>query len=153
MKRVSYVLSLPVTAVVLAPDVVHARLFPWFHGELAERPPFDPGGYLVGVDEATGAYAGLIRIWRNPAGPRFGMIGAARQYRNTLLAAALLRQALEAAATWGSDMFTAEDQPGEHGDPSQDAAPRRGPHRPLLADDSSAEPSGQSRCRRMASRR
>lgn len=83
----------------------------WFRSEIAERPPFDPDGYLVGIDETTGEYAGLIRIWRNPSGPRFGLVGVARQYRNTLLAAALLRRGLESASTWGSATFTAETSP------------------------------------------
>lgn len=47
----------------------------WFHDELTESPPFDPSAYLVAVDDRTGDYVGLVRIWRNPTGPRFGLIG------------------------------------------------------------------------------
>ena len=68
-----------------------------FDDELADAPAFDPTGYLVGIDEANGEYAGLIRFWRNPTGPRLGLIGVARQYRTTLLAAALLRRGVEGA--------------------------------------------------------
>ncbi len=83
----------------------------WFRDELAEAPPFDPDGYLVAVDDTNGEYAGLVRIWRDPTGPRLGLIGVARQYRTTLLAAALLRRALEGAARWGSETFTTEASP------------------------------------------
>ena len=80
----------------------------WFREELLEAPPFDRNAYLVGVDVQTGRYAGLCRIWRNPSGPRFGLIGIARPYRRTTLAAALIRRSLEAAATWGHDSFVTE---------------------------------------------
>ncbi|MBT8217239.1 MAG: GNAT family N-acetyltransferase [Acidimicrobiia bacterium] len=79
----------------------------WFAEELAESPPFDPATYLVGVDP-TGSYAGLVRIWRNPAGPRFGLIGVAPPHRSTSLGAALIRQGLEAASGWGYDYFVTE---------------------------------------------
>jgi GNAT superfamily N-acetyltransferase len=80
----------------------------WFHVELTESPPFDSGAYLVGIEEASGRYAGLVRIWRNPPGPRFGFVGVARPYRRTFLAAALIRRALDAAAGWGHDTFVTE---------------------------------------------
>ncbi len=47
-------------------------------------------------------------MWRNPEGPRFGLIGVVRHYRNTVIAAALLKQVLTAAATWGHASFTTE---------------------------------------------
>ena len=37
-------------------------------------PFFDPATYLVAVDRASGEYAALVRIWRNRAGPRLGLI-------------------------------------------------------------------------------
>lgn len=83
----------------------------WFAGELAESPPFDPLAYLVGVDR-HGAYAGLVRIWRNPSGPRFGLIGVAPPHRKTSLAAALMRQALQAAHAWGFEHFVTETSLG-----------------------------------------
>jgi GNAT superfamily N-acetyltransferase len=83
----------------------------WFHDELAESPPFDPSAYLVAVDDRTGEYVGLVRIWRNPGGPRFGLIGTLPQYRTTTIAGALLRQALLAASEWGHETFTAETSP------------------------------------------
>lgn len=84
----------------------------WFHEELSDAPPFDPTAYLVAVDNTNGEYVGLIRIWRNPTGPRFGLIGVIRQYRNTPIGAALLRQALSAASHWGESTFTTETSPG-----------------------------------------
>jgi len=83
----------------------------WFHDELAESPPFDPSAYLVAVDNRTGDYAGLVRIWRNPTGPRFGFIGVVPQYRTTTIAGALLRRALLAASEWGYETFTTETSP------------------------------------------
>ncbi len=80
----------------------------WFDEELAERPPYDPTGYLVGIEQSSRAYAGLFRMWRNPSGPRLGLIGVRRPYRRTSLAAALLAEGLEAAAQWGHDTFVTE---------------------------------------------
>ena len=79
----------------------------WFREEFTESPPFDPTAYLVAIHECDD-YAGLVRIWRNPSGPRLGLIGVIPKYRNTTIAAALLAQALTAAATWGFDTFTTE---------------------------------------------
>ena len=83
----------------------------WFHDELAESPPFDPSAYLVAVNDRTGDHVGLVRIWRNPTGPRFGLIGVVPQYRTTTIAGALLRRALLAASQWGHETFTAETSP------------------------------------------
>jgi GNAT superfamily N-acetyltransferase len=83
----------------------------WFHDELTESPPFDPSAYLVAVDDRAGEYVGLVRIWRNPTGPRFGLIGVLPDFRSTTIAGALLRQALLAASEWGHETFTAETSP------------------------------------------
>lgn len=80
----------------------------WFHDELATSPPFDPTGYLVAIDDGNGEYAGLVRIWRNEGGPRLGLIGVIRQYRNTSIAATLLKRALTAASGWGYESFVTE---------------------------------------------
>lgn len=83
----------------------------WFHEELIEAPPFDGSAYLVAVDDRNGEYVGLVRVWRNANGPRLGLIGVVRQYRNSPVAPALLKQALTAAAEWGHDTFTTETSP------------------------------------------
>lgn len=83
----------------------------WFHEELVESPPFDRSAYLVAVDNRNGEYVGLVRIWRNSTGPRFGLIGVVPQYRNTTIVGALLQRALQAASEWGHDTFTAETSP------------------------------------------
>lgn len=79
-----------------------------FHEELSESPPFDPSAYLVAIDRGTGDYVGLVRIWRNPNSPRFGLVGVAPHYRHTTIAAALLNQALTAASRWGHETFLGE---------------------------------------------
>jgi len=53
---------------------------------------FDPETYLIAVDQASGQYAGLLRVWLNPAHPRLGCIGILPPYRRRGLAQALLRQ-------------------------------------------------------------
>lgn len=83
----------------------------WFREELAESPPFDPSAYLVAVDDRNGEYVGLVRIWRNPDGPRFGLVGVVARCRNTPIAAALMKEALTAASGWGHEFFTAETSP------------------------------------------
>lgn len=51
---------------------------------------FDPATYLVGVEEATGDYVGLARVWNNPSCPRLGLIAVLTPYRRRGLARALL---------------------------------------------------------------
>ena len=80
----------------------------WFGEELAESPPFDPAAYLVAVDERNGELVGLVRIWRNPEGPRFGLVGVVPRCRNTTIASALMKEALTAASGWGHEYFIAE---------------------------------------------
>ena len=79
-----------------------------FDREIADSPPFDPCAYLVAVHELSGEYAGLVRMWRNPDEPRFGLIGVLPHHRSAPVAAALLKQALAAASQWGSETFVAE---------------------------------------------
>lgn len=80
----------------------------WFEEELAERPPFDPAAYLVAIDVSSGDYAGLVRIWRNPTGPRLGLIGVLPRFRSAPIAAALLQRALAAASAWGHHALVTE---------------------------------------------
>lgn len=83
----------------------------WVRAELEESPPFDPASYLVGV-APDGSYAGLARVWRNPAGPRFGLVAVKPAYRMTQLGPALIAGVLRAASKWGFDTFTTETSIG-----------------------------------------
>jgi ribosomal protein S18 acetylase RimI-like enzyme len=51
---------------------------------------FDPATYLVAVDDAHQAYAGLARVWNNSGHPRLGLIGVTPGYRRRGLAKVLL---------------------------------------------------------------
>ncbi len=75
----------------------------WFEDELT-----DPAAYAVAVEAATGDYVGLARMWRNPDGPRFGLIGVLENHRRPSPAPALLGQVLSQAAEWGYPGFTTE---------------------------------------------
>jgi len=71
-------------------------------------PFFDPATYLVAVDRASGQYAGLVRIWRNRAGPRLGLIAMLAQYRRRGAARALLGQAFTVLAARGDTSVVGE---------------------------------------------
>ena len=71
-------------------------------------PFFDPATYLVAVDRAGGEYAGLVRIWRNRAGPRLGLIAMLAQYRGRGVARALLGQAFTVLAARGDTSVVGE---------------------------------------------
>lgn len=72
---------------------------------------YDPTGYLVGVDEQTGDYCGLIRVWRNRPTPRLGLLAVTKPHRRSLLGPALLRAGLEGASRWGSATFVTSTSP------------------------------------------
>jgi ribosomal protein S18 acetylase RimI-like enzyme len=57
---------------------------------------FDPATYLVALDDAVPAFAGLVRITVLPRRPRLGLIGVAPAYRRRGLARALLAAAFVA---------------------------------------------------------
>jgi ribosomal protein S18 acetylase RimI-like enzyme len=69
---------------------------------------FDPATYLVTVDRASGEYAGLVRIWRNRAGPRLGLIATLARYRRRGVARALLGQAFAVLADRGDTSAVGE---------------------------------------------
>ncbi|MDA1359670.1 GNAT family N-acetyltransferase, partial [Glycomyces luteolus] len=54
------------------------------------RSAYDPAVYPVAWDPAAGRFAGMVRVWMMDAGPRLGLVGAARPYRGRGVAAALL---------------------------------------------------------------
>jgi ribosomal protein S18 acetylase RimI-like enzyme len=69
---------------------------------------FDPATYLIAIDRASGEYAGLVRIWRNRAGPRLGLIATLAQYRRRGIARALLGQAFTVLAARGDTAVVGE---------------------------------------------
>jgi GNAT superfamily N-acetyltransferase len=71
-------------------------------------PFFDPATYLVAVDRASGQYTGLVRIWRNRAGPRLGLIATLARYRRRGVASALLGQAFTVLAARGDTSVVGE---------------------------------------------
>jgi GNAT superfamily N-acetyltransferase len=71
-------------------------------------PEFDPATYLVAVDEATGEYAALVRVWSNPAAPRLGLVAVRDGYRRRGLARALLGRAFGVLSERGLAEVTAE---------------------------------------------
>jgi len=80
----------------LKQDVPGADGWQWdrqgFRNETYDAPDFDPTTYLVAIEQATGRYAGLVRVWNRPSGPRLGLIGVGRGYRRRGLARLLLAQ-------------------------------------------------------------
>lgn len=72
-----------------------------FHEETAAA---DPELYLVAVDEATGEYIGIARVW----GTRLGFVGVAREHRRRGIARALLSRVFAVLATRGIDEVTTE---------------------------------------------
>jgi ribosomal protein S18 acetylase RimI-like enzyme len=69
---------------------------------------FDPATYLVAVDRASGQYAGLVRVWRNRAGPRLGLIAMLAPYRRRGAARALLGQAFAVLTVRGDTSVVGE---------------------------------------------
>jgi ribosomal protein S18 acetylase RimI-like enzyme len=66
-----------------------------FARETFQDPGFDAATYLVAVEDGTGDYAGLVRVWigRDGRPPRLGLIGVRSAYRGRGLARALMTRA------------------------------------------------------------
>jgi RimJ/RimL family protein N-acetyltransferase len=79
-----------------------------FHEETYDSREFEPATYLIGVDLASGRYAGLARIWMRPESAKLGFIAVAAPYRRRGLARALLGRVLAAAAERGQTEVTAD---------------------------------------------
>jgi RimJ/RimL family protein N-acetyltransferase len=65
-----------------------------FRAETFETTAFDPATYLVALEESSGRYVGLIRVWMKVPTPRLGMIGVVPSHRGRGLASALMRAVL-----------------------------------------------------------
>jgi len=95
----------------LRQDVPGSAGWRWDAGQFRAEtfsPFFDPATYLVAVDRASGQYAGLVRIWRNRAGPRLGLIAMLAWYRRRGVARALLGQAFAVLAARGDTSVAGE---------------------------------------------
>jgi ribosomal protein S18 acetylase RimI-like enzyme len=64
-----------------------------FREETFESPSFDPTTYLIAIEQTSGDYAGLVRVWNNPVAPRLGLIAVVPRYHRRGLAKALLARA------------------------------------------------------------
>jgi ribosomal protein S18 acetylase RimI-like enzyme len=64
-------------------------------------PDFDPRAYLVAIDDSSGEFVGLVRIWMDPRGSRLGMVGVRREQRRRGIASALIAEALRAVHSKG----------------------------------------------------
>jgi ribosomal protein S18 acetylase RimI-like enzyme len=58
--------------------------------EETHRWQFDPALYLVAVEQGSGRYAGLVRVWSHPRRTRLMLVGVRPEYRRRGLARALL---------------------------------------------------------------
>jgi RimJ/RimL family protein N-acetyltransferase len=96
----------------LKQDVPGADGWRWdrqgFRNETYDAPDFDPATYLVAIEQATGRYAGLVRVWMRPSGPRLGLIGVGRGYRRRGLARLLLAQVFAILQQQGTTEVVAE---------------------------------------------
>jgi GNAT superfamily N-acetyltransferase len=95
----------------LRQDVPGCEGWHWDAGQFRAEtfgPFFDPATCLVAVDRASGAYAGLVRIWRSRAGPRLGLTGTLTRYRRRGVARALLGQAFAVLAARGDTSVVGE---------------------------------------------
>jgi len=85
-----------------------------FADETFHAPAFNPRSYLVAVEERSGEYIGLVRIWMNRSGPRIGMFGVLRVHRRRGITLALLARCLLAVRDIGHRTATSEyDQTNE----------------------------------------
>jgi GNAT superfamily N-acetyltransferase len=78
---------------VLRNDTPGADGWRWSRSEFREETfsdGFDPATYLVAVEQRTGGYVGLTRLWMKSAGPRFGFVGVLPSWRRTRVTYALL---------------------------------------------------------------
>lgn len=80
----------------LRQDVPGTQGWQWdeaaFREETYKATDFDPTTYLVALDEATGEYVGIARVWMKRPTPRLGFIGVLTSFRRRGIARALLAE-------------------------------------------------------------
>jgi len=69
---------------------------------------FDAKSYLVAVDDTTGTYAGLVRVWNDPGQRLLGLIAVVRAYRRRGVSRALLAAAFRPLHDQGVGQVAAE---------------------------------------------
>jgi RimJ/RimL family protein N-acetyltransferase len=69
---------------------------------------FDANAYLVAVDDTTGTYAGLVRVWNEPGQRLLGLIAVIRAHRRRGVARALLAAAFGPLHNQGVGQVAAE---------------------------------------------
>lgn len=79
-----------------------------FHEETFDSPSFDPTTYLIAIEQTSGDYAGLVRVWNNPVAPRLGLIAVVQRYRRRELAKALLARSFGLLHERGKTEVSAE---------------------------------------------
>lgn len=79
-----------------------------FADETFDAPAFNPRTYLVAVEESTGEYIGLVRVWMNRSAPRIGMFGVLPGHRRRGITLALLARCLSAVRDIGHRTATSE---------------------------------------------
>jgi ribosomal protein S18 acetylase RimI-like enzyme len=96
----------------LKQDVPGADGWRWdrqgFRKETYDASDFDPATYLVAFEQASGRYAGLVRVWNRPSGPRLGLIAVGRPYRRRGLARLLLARVFAILQQQGTTEVVAE---------------------------------------------
>ncbi|MEV3937491.1 GNAT family N-acetyltransferase [Glycomyces sp. NPDC049804] len=78
----------------------------YWEGEHADA--YDPAVYPVAWDPAAERFAGMVRVWMMDAGPRLGLVAAARPYRGRGVAAALLGTAFRVLRDRGHSSVVTE---------------------------------------------
>jgi GNAT superfamily N-acetyltransferase len=79
-----------------------------FARQTFDDPQFDAATYLLAVQQATGHYVGLVRLWNRPDLPRLGLIGVLPPHRRQRLALALLAAAFDAVHRRGQPEVSCE---------------------------------------------
>lgn len=79
-----------------------------FRDETWGNPHFDPELYVVAVDETSGEYVGIARIWLRTRGAHLGFIGVAHEHRRRGGASALLGRVFGVLAARGIAEVTTE---------------------------------------------
>jgi RimJ/RimL family protein N-acetyltransferase len=69
---------------------------------------FDPATYLVAVDDASQAFAGLARVWNHPRQPCLDLVGVTSRYRRQGLAKILLAAVFAPLSARGISEVAAE---------------------------------------------